>query len=79
MSDAIVVALIGLAGSVVGSLLGILVAEKLTQYRLSQLEKKVELHNQLVDRTYHLEAQDELREEQIKVVNHRLADLEKAG
>ena len=46
MSDAVLVALIGLAGSGIGSVLGILVSSKLTQYRLEQLEKKVEVHNQ---------------------------------
>lgn len=79
MSDAVIVAIVGLIGSAIGSLCGILVSQKLTQYRLEQLEKKVDKHNGLIDRTYHLEAQDELREEQIKVINHRLADLENAG
>ena len=45
MSETIAVAFIGLAGSGLGSVLGILVSSKLTQYRLEQLEKKVEVHN----------------------------------
>ena len=45
MSDAIVVALIGLGGSAIGSLIGVLASSKLTQYRLEQLEKKVQAHN----------------------------------
>lgn len=77
MSDAIVVALIGLAGSGLGSVLGILVSSKLTQYRLEQLEKKVETHNQVIDRVYKLEERTELQEEKIKVANHRIDDLEK--
>ena len=76
MSDAVLVALIGLVGSGIGSLCGILVSSKLTQYRLEQLEKKVEAHNNLVVRTYHLEEEDALHTEQIKVINHRLEDLE---
>ena len=77
MSDAIVVSLIGLAGSGIGSVLGILVSSKLTQYRLGQLEKKVEVHNKVIDRVYKLEERTELQEEKIKVANHRIEDLER--
>ena len=77
MTDAIVVALIGLLGSGVGTFGGILVSSKLTQYRLEQLEKKVEVHNQVIDRVYKLEERTELQEEKIKVANHRIGDLEK--
>ncbi|MCI9037061.1 MAG: hypothetical protein HFF80_04810 [Oscillospiraceae bacterium] len=76
--EAIIVALIGLAGSAAGSLCGVLVSSKLTQYRLEQLEKKVQAHNSLIDRTYRLEERTELQEEKIKVANHRIDDLEKA-
>lgn len=76
MSDAVVVALIGLAGSGAGSLCGVLVSSRLTQYRLEQLEKKVEVHNQVIDRVYKLEERTELQEEKIKVANHRIEDLE---
>ena len=76
--EAIIVALIGLAGSAIGSIMGILVSSKLTQYRLEQLEKKVEVHNGVIDRVYKLEERTELQEEKIKVANHRIEDLEKA-
>ena len=75
--EAIIVALIGLAGSAAGSLCGVLVSSKLTQYRLEQLEKKVEVHNQVIDRVYKLEERTELQEEKIKVANHRIEDLER--
>ena len=78
MSDAVMVALIGLAGSGAGAFGGILVSSKLTQYRLEQLEKKVEIHNGVIDRVYKLEERTELQEEKIKVANHRIEDLEKA-
>ncbi len=77
MSDAVLVALIGLAGSGLGSVLGILVSSKLTQYRLEQLEKKVEVHNQVIDRVYKLEERTEVQEEKIRVANHRIGDLER--
>lgn len=76
MSDAILVALIGLAGSALGSVLGVLASARLTQYRLEQLEKKVQAHNHLIERTYKLEERTQLQEEKLKVVNHRLNDLE---
>ena len=78
MSEAVMVALIGLAGSGAGAFGGILVSSKLTQYRLEQLEKKVEVHNQVIDRVYKLEERTELQEEKIKVANHRIEDLEQA-
>ena len=51
MSEAIIVAILGFAGTLLGSLFGVLAAQKLTQYRLSQLEEKVNKHNNLVERT----------------------------
>ena len=51
----IIVALLGFAGTLMGSLFGVLTAQKLTQYRLSQLEEKVNKHNNLIERTYRLE------------------------
>lgn len=77
--EGVVVALIGLAGSAIGSLAGVLASAKLTNYRIEQLEKKVQAHNSLVERTYRLEERTELQEEKIKVANHRIEDLEKGG
>ena len=53
----IIVALLGFAGTLAGSLLGVITAQKLTQYRLQQLEEKVSRHNNLIERTYVLEGQ----------------------
>ena len=53
----IIVALVGLAGSAVGSLAGVLASAKLTNYRIEQLQKRVEVHNNLIERTYKLEGQ----------------------
>ena len=63
------VALLSLAGTLFGSHGGILTASKLTNYRLSQLEAKVDKHNGFGERIPVLE-------EKLKVVNHRLDDLE---
>ena len=66
MSEAIVVALLGFAGTLLGSLFGVLAAQKLTQYRLSQLEEKVNKHNNLLERTFKLEGQMEECQHDIK-------------
>lgn len=55
MNSEIVVALLGLLGTFLGSLLGVVAAGKLTQYRLQQLEEKVNKHNNIIERTYVLE------------------------
>ena len=76
MSETIIVSLISLIGTLGGTLGGILVSNKLTNYRIEQLEKKVEKHNQVIDRVYELEKRDEVEKEEIRVINHRVADLE---
>ena len=88
MDAQITVALIGLLGSAFGSLVGVVVSSNVTTYRIEQLEKKVEKHNHLVERTYELEQKEALLEsrleeheklyaEKLKVANHRIEDLEK--
>ena len=57
MSETVIVALLSLMGTVAGSALGVIASNKLTQYRLEQLEKKVQAHNNLVERTYKIEGQ----------------------
>ena len=69
----IVVAVIALIGTFIGSYSGI----RLMSYRIEQLEHKVEKHNNLVERMYKVEEQTSLQEEKIKVANHRIDDLEK--
>lgn len=49
----------------------------LIEYKLDALTKRVEQHNNLIDRTYKLEELTALQEEKIKVANHRIEDLEK--
>ena len=53
--DSIIVAIIGCIGSLLGSLIGIVASNKLTQYRIAQLEEKVSKHNSIIERTYKLE------------------------
>ena len=70
MNAEIVIALLSLAGTLIGSLSGVLAANRLTNYRIQELEKKVEKHNTMVERTFRLE-------EMMKVANNRIQDLER--
>jgi type VI protein secretion system component VasK len=77
MTEAIIVAALGLVGTLVGSYLANRKSTALIAYRLEQLEQKVSKHNNLVERTYALEESVALLEERQKVANHRIDDLEK--
>ena len=68
MSDTVLVAVLSLIGTLGGSLSGILAANKLSNYRIAQLEKKVEKHNNVVERTYKLEGR-------VNEVEHEVKDL----
>lgn len=65
MNEVIIVAILSFAGTIIGSILGILAANKLTNYRIEQLEKKVEKHNNLVERMYNVEKRIAVDEEEI--------------
>lgn len=77
MSEAIIIAILSVVGTVFGSLLGVLTSSKLVVYRIEQLEKKVEKHNNVLERVYSLETNEAVTSEEIKVANHRIEDLEK--
>lgn len=70
MTETMIVALIGFTGTVIGSFLGVVASAKLTNYRIEQLEKKVDMHNNFARRI-------PVIEEQIKEANHRIEDLER--
>lgn len=76
MSDTIIVGFLSLVGTLLGSILGILAANKLTNYRIQKLEEKVERHNKVIERVYHLETLDDVIEDQIKTINTRIDRLE---
>lgn len=65
MSDTIIIGLLTLLGTLIGTFGGIVTSSKLSNYRIEQLEKKVEKHNSIVERTYILEG--EVRELQHEV------------
>lgn len=49
----------------------------LIDYKLTELTKRVDKHNNTIERTYRLEEQMTLQEEKMKVANHRIGDLER--
>ena len=66
MTETIIVAVLSLIGTLFGSLCGILAANKLTTYRIEQLEKKVDKHNNVIERVFNLEKQLEVDEAEIE-------------
>jgi hypothetical protein len=68
MSDAIIVAVISGLCTLAGSFAGVVASARLTQYRLSALEKQVNRHNQVIERTFRLEGR-------MDEVEHEVADL----
>lgn len=71
MTESVIVGILALIGTLAGTFGGILTANKLTNYRIQELEKKVDKHNNFAGRI-------PVIEEQIKVINHRIDDLERS-
>jgi hypothetical protein len=70
MDSTIFIALLSFAGTLVGTLGGILASTKLTEWRLKSLEDQVKKHNGIVERTYKLEGT-------VKELEHEIIDLKK--
>lgn len=66
MHSEVVVALLSLVGTFIGTLGGILATQKLVTYRLQKLEEKVDKHNNLIDRMYKIETRVTLLEDEMK-------------
>lgn len=77
MIETIIVAVLSLFGTLAGSFFAHRKSTALLAYRLEELEKKVDKHNQVIERTYNLEERAALAEAEFKRVNHRLEELEK--
>jgi hypothetical protein len=72
MSDVVIVGLLSLLGTLGGTFGGILASNRLTTYRLEQLEKKVDKHNSLVERMYCTETRLDVLGEQVKAADRRI-------
>jgi len=73
----IIIGVLAMMGTLGGAYFANKKSTALIAYRLEQLEKKQDKHNQLIERTYALEEKTGLLEERVKVANHRIDDLEK--
>ena len=69
MTSTIIVAILGFLGTAVGSICGVFASAKLTTYRIEQLEKKVEKHNNFIERLY-------IAEGKINALEDRQKDLD---
>ena len=76
MTEGIIVGILSLIGTLAGTYFANRKSSALIAYRLELLEKKVDKHNPVVERTFKLEEQTAVIEEKIKVANHRIEDLE---
>lgn len=76
MDSTVLVALIAFAGSALGTVCGVLINGKLVNYRLEQLEKKQDVHNNLIERTYKLESKVKVLEVRVEKDEEELSKLE---
>ena len=79
MSEAVIVAVLSLIGTLAGSYLAGRKSTALIAYRLDELEEKVEKHNNLIERTYKLEEDVAVHEERIKAAGSRITELERVS
>ena len=71
MNPEVLHALISAISVVLSGLISAIVSNRLMKYRIEQLEKKVDKHNSIIDRTYHLEAQVEVIENEIENLKNK--------
>lgn len=76
MDDAVLTALLSLAGTAIGSITGILASNKLTNFRLKSLEDRVSQHNHLVERMYEVEDRAKANQHRINKIEERLESHE---
>ena len=79
METEIMIAVLSLIGTLLGSLAGILTANRLSNYRIGKLEEKVNKHNSLIERTFRIEQNIAILDNRQKVSEHRIEDLEEAN
>lgn len=77
MTEAIIVAIISGIASFLAVYISNRKAAAVAEYRLEQLERKVDRHNQVIERTFRLEEGQAVLEEKVRVANHRIDDLER--
>ena len=76
MTVELIVAIVTGVASVICTVITVYAGSKLTAYRIEQLERKVQAHNNVIERMYNLERRVDVDENKISVSEHRIADLE---
>lgn len=71
MTPEVLNALISAIAVIVSGLISAIVSNKLMAYRIEQLEKKVDKYNSVIDRTYRLEAEVEVIENEIENLKNK--------
>lgn len=79
MNDTLLTTLVSSGSALVICVLNNIFQMKLILYRLSQIEKKQDKYNNVIERTFNLEKNQGVMQEQIKVANNRISDLEKGA
>lgn len=74
MNVELLVALVTLAGTVSSGIISALISSGVTKYRLEQLEKKVDKHNSIIERTFRIEEHEAVTDEKIKEIERRLEE-----
>jgi len=77
MTDAIMVAVLSLCGTLFGSIAGIITANRLTNYRIEELERKVEKHNTVVERVAILERDEQTQWKRLDEMRSVMEDIRK--
>ena len=75
MTEGIIIALIGFLGTIIGSAIGVVASSKLINYRLQQLEAKVNKHNNLIERTYTIEKHECVVDEHLEMIENEIKEL----
>lgn len=76
MPTEIIIGVLSLAGTCIGSIAGIMASNKLTTYRIEQLERKVDAHNSLVERVYGCESNINVLNERVSNADKRIDEIE---
>ena len=71
----IIVGLLAMLGTIIGSGLSIFANQKLTNYKIDELKKTVEKHNSLVERTYRLEQHAAITDEKLNVIEDKIKEV----
>ena len=79
ITETIIVAILSLIGTLAGTFGGIMTSNRLTGYRIEQLEKQVEKHNSVIERVQVLEDKTAFQDEKLDKIINFIDDYKKKG